>query len=83
MIGHKCTLATSAVTEWLIPGRGTQLSFWYRCAARWAANGGLKERVGTKNRDLTDFLEKKTGLKELNFDQICGFGTEILRKFRL
>ena len=23
-------------------GGGTQLSFWYRCAARRAANGGLK-----------------------------------------
>ena len=31
---------------------GTQLSFWYRCAARRAANGGLKERIGIKNRGL-------------------------------
>ena len=30
----------------------------------------------------TEFFEN-IGLKELNFGQIWGFGTEILRKFRL
>ena len=34
-------------------GKGTQLSFWYRFAARRAAN---KERVGTKNRGLKNWF---------------------------
>ena len=46
------TVRKKCILAW--PGNltrgGTQLSFWYRCATRRAANGGLKERVGTKNR---------------------------------
>ena len=65
------------------PG-GTQLSFW--CAARRVANGGLKNgyalKIGAKAK-RTEFLEKKMRLKELNFGQIWGFGTEILTKIRL
>ena len=39
------------------PPGGTQLSFWYRCAARRAAiEWGLKERVGTKNSGLKNWF---------------------------
>ena len=45
----------------LLPG-GTQLPFWYRCAARRAANGGLKngqaQKQGLKELFFFFFLEK-------------------------
>ena len=61
------------------PG-GTQLSFWYECAARRAENR-LRERTVAKLRVLKNWFLSNLRLSELKFDLILGLRTELFPDF--